>query len=122
MTVPRNALKLTDSTRGWAPPEASSVTGSGDRNLTSRMFPEAQGYYWSDGNWGGVGNEGAQGMQIRTSPAEWGHHYYSGYTFDGTNYTTGAWTFVPLVPLDGLTHVVPKLAAETLYRWAMFVR
>jgi hypothetical protein len=113
---------MTDGTPGWSPVTQEQVTEGGDRNDPSRGFAGTSGT-WSDGNWHGLGYAGQEGMQIRwTGGAEWGHHHYTGLSFDGTNYTTGPWTFYPFFGSDGQSHVVSKSDAENLYRWTIFVR
>jgi len=113
---------MTDSTPGWAPVTQEQVSEGGDRNDPSRGFAGTSGT-WSDGNWHGAGYAGQEGMQIRwTGGAEWGHHHFTYMTFDGTNYTTGPWTYQPFLGADGASHVIPKADAENLYRWTIFVR
>jgi len=110
---------MTDNDLGWVPASEIGVEQGGDRNLVERMFTGTYGT-WSDGNWHGF--DGRQGLNIRTNPEMmWGHHHYSGYTFDGTNYTIGSWTFYPYSG-GPEAKVISKHAAEQLHRWSIFVR
>lgn len=109
---------MTDGDLGWVPVSEVGVINGGTRNLFERMFTGAYGT-WSDGNWHGI--EGRQGLQVHGGARWWGHHHYNHYSFDGTNYTIGAWTYYPYSGGPD-ARVISKHAAEQLHRWSVFVR
>lgn len=108
---------MTDTTPGWSPAANESIAEGGDRNDGSRMFYDAVGTPWSDGNWHGIA--GQEGMQLRGG-YDWGHHHFtSAPTFDGTNYTIYPWTYGFF---DGTNHLISANAAVNRYRWTVWVR
>jgi hypothetical protein len=109
---------MTDSSLGWVPSTEVGNDQTGDQNLVTRMFTGTSGV-WSDGNWHGY--TGHQGMQIRRTVGEWGHHDFTPVVADGDNYVLGLYSHDPFFS-GGKPATVLKAAAENLYRWTTFVR
>lgn len=109
---------MTDGVLGWAPTSSIGVVDGGDHNELARMFGDASGRYWSDGNWWGTA--GLQGMQLRS--ASWGHHNYQGDpVLEGANYRVLPYTHLPYFGSSD-SALVSASAAQNLYRWTIFVR
>lgn len=105
---------MTDTYLGWAP-AGQETYGSVEQN-PAREFTNASGT-WSDGNWHST--TANRGMQVGGG---WGHHDYAGFSFDGVNYTVRPYSFGPQLAFDTEIKIVPKHAAENLYRWQIYVR